>query len=366
MKKITQNLDIVGGTLLIACSIITIIFANLSPTAYVEFNNFQLFWGLDVKHFVNDVLMTLFFFMIGLEVVREVTDGALSSKDKILLPLLTAASGFAVPALIFVLIVGFNSDAIAGWAIPTATDIAFALGIIALLGDRVNTNLKILLMAIAVIDDLLAIATIAIFYTADLQAQYLLVSLVSCVTLFTLMRNKVEVLTPYLASGVILWLSMYFAGVHATLAGVITAMFIPRGNKGFSHNKEHKLHLLVTLLIIPIFAVCNAGVEISPDSSGSYLDATSIAVATALILGKPLGIYTTAYLTVRYGVCKLPEGVTLSMVGGISILCSIGFTMSIYIGSLAGLPTDSYKVGILLAAAFASLLGILVLSKTNR
>ena len=252
MKKLIENLDITGGILLILCSIATIGWVNVSPEAYQSFNNYIIIAGLDVKHFVNDVLMTLFFFMIGLEVVREVKEGALSSKDKILLPLITAISGFVVPAVIFVGVIGVNKPETSGWAIPTATDIAFALGILALLGSRVPVNLKILLMAIAVIDDLLAIATIAIFYTSELKIHWLLMAIVATLSLSMMSKKKVGTIAPYIFVGIILWLSMYLAGVHATLAGVITAIFMPRDENGFSHKKEHHLHMLVTLLIVPI------------------------------------------------------------------------------------------------------------------
>ncbi|MDK9790143.1 Na+/H+ antiporter NhaA [Vibrio sp. D431a] len=357
MNKIIQNLDVAGGILLIICSALTLMWANVSPDTYLAFNSYQLFAGFDTKHFVNDVLMTPFFFLIGLEVVHEAKHGALKSKEKVMLPLVAAISGFIIPAVLYVTFVGSNSENISGWAIPTATDIAFALGVLALLGKRVPSNLKVLLMAIAVIDDLLAIVTIAIFYTDQIQIPMLISSLFCIAVMHHLHRNNIKFISAYVGIGLILWFSMYNAGIHATLAGVITAIFIPRCKDGFTDNMEHCLHGFVALIVVPVFAVCNAGVSFSGGVLES-LDSVALAVALGLLVGKPLGIVTATIWCTKTGLAKLPEGVNTQMIVGISILCSIGFTMSIYIGSLAGLSNESYKIGILLAAAIATVLGM--------
>lgn len=365
MNKVFKNLDVAGGILLIIASASTLLWANTAPEAYEAFNRFNLFLGMDVKHFVNDVLMTLFFFLIGLEVIHETKHGALSSKTRIILPLIAATSGFIIPALIYVAIVGVNSADITGWAIPTATDIAFALGVLALLGKSVPTNLKVLLMAIAVIDDLLAIGTIAIFYTDEIAIGYVACAIAFTATMFIMHEKNIKNVPVYLVLGVGLWLSMFNAGVHATLAGVITAIFIPRCKDGFTDHMEHNLHGVVALLIVPIFAVCNAGVSVS-DGVIQSLDTVAIAVAAGLIIGKPLGIIISTSICCKMNLAKLPEGVTMPMICGISILCSIGFTMSIYIGSLAGLSSETYKVGILLAAVIATVLGMTVVKLATK
>ncbi len=289
---------------------------------------------------INDGLMAVFFLFVGLEIKRECLQGALSSLRLAALPLAAALGGMLVPALIYL---AFNADdAVArrGWAIPTATDIAFALGILALLGSRVPTGLKVLLTAVAVIDDLGAIVIIALFYTEDLSTTMLLAALGGVGVLFILSRLRVRNLGIYLVVGAAIWLAVLKSGVHATLAGVVVALFIPSNLQGREHESpllvlEHALQPWVIYAIVPVFAFANAGVALTGISWDAFPVDAAAGIAIGLLVGKPAGIFVAAWLAVKSGMASLPPATNWGLVLGLAVLCGIGFTMSLFIGTLA-------------------------------
>lgn len=302
--------------------------------------------GMDIEvtksilHWINDGFMAIFFFLVGLEIKREFVEGELSTPSQALLPALVAVGGMAVPAAIFWFI---NRDApgnLSGWAIPTATDIAFALGVLALLGSRVPIQLKILLTAIAVLDDLGAIIVIALFYSGNIFFGSFYLVIVLLVALFMLNRWQVMRTAPYIILGMILWLAVLKSGVHATLAGVAVAMFIPvRSAKDPEHSPVetliHKIHPWVAFLILPVFAFANAGVPFTGMGLHSLLDPLTLGIIAGLFIGKQIGIYGTLYGAIKSGLCPMPKDTSWKQLYGMSILCGIGFTMSLFIGGLA-------------------------------
>lgn len=325
---------------------------------------------------INDGLMAVFFLLVGLELKREILVGELSNRRKLLLPLAGAVGGMAIPALIYSYINWGDPVAMKGWAIPAATDIAFALGILALLGSRVPVALKILLASVAVIDDLGAIAIIAIFYTEQLSILSLAFAVGSLVTLFLLNRAGVKKPSPYIVVGLILWVAVLKSGVHATLAGVALAAFIPmRRDDGdepcLLRKMEHGLHSWVAFAILPIFAFANAGVPVLGMKASTIVDPVSLGIALGLFVGKQLGIFTFCWLIVKAGFAKLPNQVNWAHVYGLSLLCGIGFTMSLFIGSLAfesangPNPVDE-RVGILVGSLLSALGGVGVLLLAHR
>ena len=326
---------------------------------------------------INDGLMAVFFLLVGLELKREILVGELSNPRKLVLPLAGAIGGMAIPALIYVFINRGDPVAIKGWAIPAATDIAFALGILALLGSRVPVTLKVLLASIAVIDDLGAIAIIAIFYTEQLSLMSLGFAGAALLVLFGLNRIGVKTPAAYVVVGIILWIAVLKSGVHATLAGVALAAFIPMNRNADSNepcllrSMEHGIHKWVCFAILPIFAFANAGVPIFGMSPASLLEPIPLGIALGLFLGKQLGIFTCCWLTVKTGLAKLPNGVNWSHVYGLSLLCGIGFTMSLFIGSLAfestGGPSPiDERSGILVGSLLSALGGVAVLALANK
>ncbi|MEM0968170.1 MAG: Na+/H+ antiporter NhaA, partial [Verrucomicrobiota bacterium] len=289
---------------------------------------------------INDGLMAVFFLLVGLELKREVLFGELSERRKVILPLCAAVGGIAIPALIYSLINWGDPVAMNGWAIPAATDIAFALGILAILGSRVPVAIKILLTSVAVIDDLAAILIIALFYTDQLSMASLLAAVILLVGLFLLNRRGVVSTTPYVLLGIALWVAVLKSGVHATLAGVAMAAFIPAGQygkdpKGMAYRMEHGLHPWVLFGVLPIFAFANAGVPLIGLSPSALIQPVPLGIALGLFLGKQVGIFGASWLAVRSGIAHLPEGVKWGQIYGLSALCGIGFTMSLFIGSLA-------------------------------
>ncbi len=318
---------------------------------------------------INDGLMAIFFFMVGLEIKREVVEGELKQIQKIAVPASAAFGGMVVPALIYTL---FNhSDALAmeGWAIPTATDIAFALGILSLLGDKVPPQLKLFLLTLAIIDDLGAILIIALFYTEGLS--YLSLSVVAVTILILFYMNKKGVVnnTAYILIGIVMWVAMLKSGVHATLAGVVLGLFIPiKNNKASFHALEHSLHAPVNFVILPLFAFVNTGIDFTAMNLGDLVHPMTLGIACGLLVGKTVGIFLFSLLAIRLGFGKLPEGMDHKRLFGLSILGGVGFTMSLFIGSLAFecngdlcLDTVDERLGILLGSFLAGLIGYLVL-----
>ena len=361
-----------SSLLLIGCTLLSVLLANSAMgNAYVHFWHQDVF-GMSLEHWVNDGLMAIFFLMIGLELERELYSGELSSVKKALLPALAATGGVIVPALIHLFFnAGTNTQA--GIAIPMATDIAFALGIIALLGSRIPASLKVFLVALAVIDDLIAVIIIAVFYTADLNLLYLAAALSTfAFLLFCNLKLRIMSLPLYLIGGVLMWVFMLKSGVHATIAGVLLAFAIPYSAKSEdSHSPSHKLenflHKPVAFIILPIFALANTGVILSADWASQFLQTNSLGIMTGLILGKPLGIYLSSYLAVSHRVCQLPEGLNWNHIFGVGLVAGIGFTMSIFITNLAfPAQTDlinASKIAIFSASLIAGTFGYLWLAR---
>lgn len=359
-----------GGIVLIAAAALALLIANspladgyfgtLSTKLNVSFGDFAI--NKSLLLWINDGLMAIFFFLIGLEVKREIISGQLSSWDKASLPLAAAIGGMAIPALIYVGINIDSPDSISGWAIPAATDIAFALGILSLLGPRVPVAMKALLLAIAVIDDIGAITVIALFYTSEINVGMLGGGAAMLALLFVLGRLRIASTIPYVLLTVIMWVFVLKSGVHATLAGVTAAMMVPMvardGSKMLEH-MEHGLHKWVAFVIIPIFGFANAGVTLIGLSPADLLQPLPLGIALGLLIGKQVGILGFAFIAVKAGVAKLPDGVGWRKIHGLSLLAAIGFTMSLFIGNLAFTDPamiDAVKLGVLsgsLIAAFA-------------
>ena len=317
---------------------------------------------------VNDGLMAVFFFLIGLEVKREVLEGELSSKEQVVLPLIAAVGGMVVPALIFILFNQGDAFAMKGWAIPTATDIAFALGILSLLGKRVPVSLKIFLMALAIIDDLGAIVIIALFYTSDLSLLSILIASTCLVGLITLNRMHVIKKAAYILIGVVLWLSVLKSGVHATIAGVALAFTIPlysfrKNGERFSMLKEmeHDLHYWVAFFILPVFAFVNAGVDLKGLEVSSIFSDISLGILLGLFLGKQVGVFGLSYLAIKLKFAVLPQGANLKQLYGVSVLTGIGFTMSLFVNTLAFNDSDAFhyadKLAVLLGSFLSGIVG---------
>lgn len=372
--------EALGGYVLMAAALAALIIAN-SPAAPLYFDVLGSKLGFQagpivlretVLHWINDGLMAVFFLLVGLEIKREVLDGQLRGVSRIVLPGIAALGGMVAPALIYVLINIGSPETLRGWAIPAATDIAFALGILALLGSRVPTSLKIFLTALAILDDLGAIIIIALFYTAQLKVVALAMAGALLVCLFCLNRAGVTRLTPYLLIGAVLWYFVLKSGVHATLAGVALALTIPlsprnAGKPGAHsplHDLEHALHKPVALLIVPIFGFANAGVSFAGLGLASLAQPVPMGVALGLFLGKQLGVFGFAWLAIKAGVASLPRHATFTQLYGIALLCGIGFTMSLFIGALAftdAASVDATKIGVLAGSLASGLIGFLLL-----
>jgi NhaA family Na+:H+ antiporter len=318
---------------------------------------------------INDGLMALFFLLIGLEVKREVLEGHLSKASQIVLPGAAAIGGMVVPALIFWALNKDDPSALSGWAIPMATDIAFALGVLALLGKRVPVSLKLFLMTLAIIDDLGAIIVIALFYSGEMSSLSLMLAALSIVALIAMNRLGVIKLGPYLIIGLLLWICVLKSGVHATLAGVVLAFCIPLRTKNAESSPlltlEHALHPWVAFGILPLFAFANAGVPLSGVTLESFTHHVPMGIAAGLLLGKTLGVFGLTWLAVKTSMATLPTGANWGQVFGVSILCGIGFTMSLFVGSLAFAPGASEyagmdRMGILTGSILAALIGYAV------
>ena len=356
----------VGGLILIACTMISLMLANSSfSQEYLHFWHTNIN-GHSLEHWINDGLMAIFFLLIGLELEREVYIGELSDLKKATLPIFAALGGMIVPALLY-LSLNFGIETQSGAGIPMATDIAFALGILSLLGNKVPTSLKVFLTALAVIDDLGAILVIAIFYTNDLSLFNLGIALGIFAVLLIMNRLKVRNLIPYLVLGVFMWYFMLNSGVHATISGVLLAFAIPFGNgdkKSTSYLLQHWLHKPVAFLILPIFALANTAIIINSDWHYALTHHYTIGIAIGLILGKFIGISLFSYAAVKTKICQLPDDLNWKSIFGVSFLGGIGFTMSIFITLLAFNDDEhisNAKIMILISSLVAGLIGYFLL-----
>lgn len=364
-----------SGIILMACSIVAIYLANSSfQSGYFEFLN-KSFFSLSILHWVNDALMAIFFFVVGLEVKREVVAGELNTFKKSALPIASAIGGMVVPAMIYFY---FNKGlpSISGWAIPMATDIAFALGILSLFGNRVPLNLKVFLLVLAIVDDLGAVLIIAFFYTEKIN--FLGLALASFALLLVAISKKLEIRSylVYSAWGIVAWAGVLYSGVHATIAGVLLGLMTPYSFPVKKSSKEvyspiedliHHLHPAVGFLIIPVFALCNAGISMTGVEFSEVIESpVSLGVMLGLILGKPLGIILFSSVFVSQKIAILPDGVTWKSLSGVAFLAGIGFTMSIFIATLGLVSSDlSFaKIGILGGSLLSALLGSLILFRS--
>jgi NhaA family Na+:H+ antiporter len=364
-----------GGLILMAAALAALIVAN-SPWSELYFTTLHVkIAGLSVEHWINDGLMAVFFMLVGLEIKREMLVGQLSNWSQRALPGFAALGGMLVPALIYLAFNWNNPETLDGWAIPAATDIAFALGVLSLLGKRVPISLKIFLSALAILDDLGAVLIIALFYTSGLSIAMLVASLAVMAVLVALNRCGVKRLLPYLLAGGLLWFFMLQSGIHATLAGVILALCIPLGSRDDESKSpllhlEEKLHPWVAFAVVPIFGFANAGVSLAGISPGNLIDPVPLGVTLGLLLGKQIGVFGLAALAIRAGWARLPEECGWLQLYGIALLCGIGFTMSLFIGALAFPASpqlvDEVKVGVLMGSVLSAILGVMVLLKAKR
>jgi Na+:H+ antiporter, NhaA family len=371
-----------GGILLVVSATLAMVLANTPLSTYydliittpvvirvgpLEIAKPFLLW-------VNDGLMVSFFFLVGLELKREILIGELSDRRKIILPALGALGGMLVPALIYLAVNFKDPLALRGWAIPVATDIAFALGILSLLGSRVPTSLKILLTSLAIFDDIGAILIIAVFYTDTISLISLAVAVFCFFILFFMNRKGVETFSMYVFIGSILWVALLKSGVHATLAGVLLAIFIPMHsrkdpNRSPLMETEHDLHSAVTFFVLPIFAFCNSGINTSIATIDFFIHGVPVGIALGLFLGKQIGVFSFIWLGIQFKLSSLPKGMTWGSMYGMSTLCGIGFTMSLFIGSLAFDQTSTNlvfdeRLGIIIGSLLAGVFGILILKKS--
>ena len=357
-----------GGLVLMASAALAIVVAN-SPLADSYFGALHApVAGLEVLHWINDGLMAVFFLLVGLEIKREMLDGQLATWKQRALPGIAAAGGMLVPALIYAGINWSDAATLRGWAIPSATDIAFALGVLSLLGSRVPPSLRAFLAALAIIDDLGAVLIIAVFYTADLSFVALGGAAVVLLALIALNRRRVNSLTPYLVLGVALWVLLLNSGVHATVAGVVLALTIPirrssaEGEDAPSplHRLEHALNRWVAFAIVPLFGFANAGVSFAGASLQSLLQPVPFGIAMGLFVGKQVGVFAFAWLSIRLRLAEAPVGATTAQLYGVAVLCGIGFTMSLFIGLLAfSAPAliDATKLGVFAGSLASALVG---------
>lgn len=375
------KLESAGGILLIGATLLAMVLANTPARGLYDTLlevPFQIRLGtLNLEKplllWINDGLMAVFFFLIGLELKRELMEGELSRPSQLVLPGLGALGGMAVPALIYAALNWNNPIALQGWAIPAATDIAFALGILSLLGSRVPISLKIFLVSLAIVDDIGAILIIALFYTSQLSLASLVVAGAALLALLVMNRRGVASLPAYLFLGTILWIAVLKSGVHATLAGVTLAFFIPLRTRtpdapSLLKSLEYRLHGTVAYCILPLFALANAGVPLQGISGEALLSSVPLGIILGLVVGKFVGVFALAGLGVALRWTRLPEGMSWASLAGVALLCGVGFTMSLFVGSLAfqggSLPYDgSERLGILIGSSISALLGYLVLAK---
>ena len=371
------QLEAASGLVLLIAAIIALVISNsslsnlyfdtLNQYLFIGINNFGL--KLSVHHWINDLLMAIFFFFVTLEIKREFIQGELSNLKKALLPIIGAVGGMAVPALVYVFINLGNSETLNGWAIPSATDIAFSLGILSLLGSRVPISLKVFLTALAIIDDLGAILIIAFFYSGDLSISYLSLILISYILLLTLNKFGVKKFIPYLIIGAFMWFFTYKSGIHATIAGVLLASTIPHRikEKDFSLliKLEHAISPYVAFMIMPIFAFANAGVSLEGLSLTSLLEPVPLGILLGLFVGKQVGVMVVSFIAVKFGVAQMPDKSSWLSLYGVSILTGVGFTMSLFVGNLAFAENiqyiDGVKIGVLAGSLLSTVFGYFIL-----
>ena len=374
--------DAFEGILLIAVAITALVIANSGvANSYFELFNGYLWpkesFYLNTLHlWINDGLMVIFFFVVGLEVKRELISGNLSDPKARNLPILAAIAGMAAPAGIYMLIAGSEPGLARGWAIPAATDIAFAMGVVGLLGTRVPSALRLFLLTVAIVDDIGAVAIIAVFYTEELKLMYLGASAVVLGAMFLMNRMRVGAYLPFILATVILWYCVLYSGVHATIAGVLAAFMIPMRRKDGQSMVENMEHALVpwnAYIVVPIFGFANAGVSLVGLGPEALLDAVPLAVAAGLVVGKQAGIFAMVWTAVKLRIVAKPEGCSWVEIWGVCILCGIGFTMSLFIGELAfhgtdeaaRLLRDEAKIGVLVGSLISAVLGYAVLRMTT-
>lgn len=368
-----------SGYLLIAITAISMIIANSSIgqdyikiwRSYLDLSFSEIQLKYSIEHWINDGLMVIFFLMVGLEIEREIYVGELSSPKKAGLPIIAALGGMLIPAAIHFL---FNAGTPSqkGFGIPMATDIAFALGILSLLGSKIPLSLKIFLTALAIIDDLGAIIIIALFYTSDLSMAYLLGSFAVFIILLLMNKAKVNRLSPYILLGIVMWYLMLKSGVHATISGVLLAFAIPfrkNGENNISYTLQERLHKPVAFIILPLFALANTAILLPDDISSSLTTNNSFGIILGLVIGKPLGIFIFSYAAIKIGFGLLPEDLNWRMIFGAACLAGIGFTMSIFITNLAFREiqsVDASKLSIIIASTISAVLGLLILKSVVR
>ena len=378
------KLEAASGLVLLISAAIALIISNSNfSSLYFETLQSYLFIGINniglkmsLHHWINDALMAVFFFFVTLEIKREFINGELSSPKQALLPIIAAIGGMLVPALIYIYINFGNGDTINGWAIPSATDIAFSLGVLSLLGSRVPISLKIFLTALAIIDDLGAIIIIAFFYAGDLSIQYLSLLLLTFIALLILNKSGVKKFLPYLILGLILWFFTYQSGVHATISGVLLATVIPHRKKNKEYSLltkiEHNISSYVAFGIMPLFALANAGVSLDGINLESLLSPVPLGIVLGLFVGKQIGVFLFSIIAIKLKIAQMPNNANWMSFYGVGILAGIGFTMSLFIGNLAFVENieyiDSVKIGVLTGSLLSTLVGygLLLLTSKNR
>jgi NhaA family Na+:H+ antiporter len=372
------QLEAASGLILLIAAIIALVISNshfsdlyfstLKQYLFIGINEFGL--KLSVHHWINDLLMAVFFFFVTLEIKREFIQGELSNLKKAMLPIIAAVGGMVVPALFYIAINFENSETLNGWAIPSATDIAFSLGILSLLGSRVPISLKIFLTALAIIDDLGAILIIAFFYSGDLSVSYLSLILISYIFLLILNKLGVKKFIPFLLVGIFMWFFTYKSGIHATIAGVLLATTIPHRikDKDFSLliKIEHAISPYVAFMIMPLFAFANAGVSLEGLTLSSLMMPVPLGIVLGLFVGKQLGVMLFSFFAVKFGIAQMPDNSNWFSLYGVSILTGIGFTMSLFVGNLAFIEstqyTDGVKIGVLAGSLLSTVFGYFTLS----
>ncbi len=389
IQKITKGfisffkLEAASGVVLLFAAVIALIISNselsslyfstLEKYLFIGINNFGL--KLSVLHWINDALMAVFFFFVTLEIKREFLQGELSNIKQALLPIIAAVGGMVIPALIYVFINLGDGETLKGWAIPSATDIAFSLGVLSLLGSRVPLSLKVFLTALAIIDDLGAIVIIALFYSGDLSIKYLSLMLLAFIVLLVINKFNVKRFIPYLIVGIFLWDFTHNSGIHATIAGVLLAMTIPhrKKDKDFSLliKVEHAISPYVAFGIMPIFAFANAGVSLEGLSLSSLLDKVPLGIVLGLFVGKQLGVFVFSYVSIKLKIAQMPSNTSWYNFYGVGVLTGIGFTMSLFVGNLAFADNlqymDGVKIGVLTGSLLSTLFGyFLILLTPNR
>ena len=369
-----------AGVLMILAAVLALIFANTGLSgAYYGFLNTEvslLINGIGLTKplllWINDGLMAMFFFLIGLELKREMVEGRLKNPRDVMLPGIAAIGGMLAPMAVFLLLTAGNPELTSGWAIPAATDIAFAVGVLALLGKRIPSSLKIFLLTLAILDDMGAILIIALFYGSGVDTGYLGMALVPLAGLIALNLRGTHRIAPFMLLGAIMWFFVLKSGIHPTVAGVVTAFTIPlkdRFGKSPLHSLEHNLHPYVIYGIAPIFALANAGIDLSGISMSDFLSPLPLGIAAGLFIGKQIGVFGATWLLVKSGIAKLPQGANWMMVWGISMLAGIGFTMSLFIGSLSfegDAMMNMVRLGVMTGSVLSAVAGYLVLKRATQ